>query len=151
MTDNYGNPIILEEVNKRRAALYLKNDIQIVKEIYNWCIAEEKKMLENKRVKFNVMTLKYVKNKKSRYGRYFTHENCDVCNKQGVNFEILKYTGLFNPNLITRAIPYRDVDKAGLTGFIIAHVRNYAELYYILYYTCSPDCNTLLALKEEGC
>jgi hypothetical protein len=107
--------------------------------------------LNNKKTKFNIMTLKYVKDKKSRYGRYFTHENCDLCQKQGVKFEVLKYNGLFDPTMIRQALPWRSEAKESVLKYMnVSLSSKWENSIYILFYTCSEECSNLLIFQQEG-
>jgi hypothetical protein len=106
------------------------------------------------KVKFNVTSLAVMKDKRSRYNRYFSFETCDVCNNQGVSFEVIKYNGLFDLNMIRQAIPYRSYGEITKyfpnqynTNRLLA---KWNDPFYIIFYTCSEDCNSMLLLQQAG-
>lgn len=102
-------------------------------------------MLDKSKVKFNITSLAAFKNKRSRYNKFYSFETCDICNKQGVKFEVIKYTGLFDLNLIKQAIPYKSYGE--ISKFFSERVTG-GRFLYVIFYTCSEECNGLLVLQQ---
>jgi len=102
---------------------------------------------ELKKTKFNITSVETFRDKRSRYSRFFSFETCDICKKQGIKFEVIKYSGLFDLNMIRQAIPYREYDKVKP----YFSFTNTIDFIYVLFYTCSEDCNNMLVLQQMGC
>lgn len=126
---------------------FISDLTRLSNEAYRKQLKMREKEVDYSKIKFNVTSLAVFKNKRSRYNKFYSFETCDLCNKQGVKFEVIKYSGLFDLNLIRQAVPFREYIKLKETFMFSGH---HPIRLYVLFYTCSEDCNSMLLLRQMG-
>ena len=99
-----------------------------------------------KMYKLNILPVSLLKSPVSKNKMIFSHEQCDVCQTNGIKFEAVAYKGKFDYNALRYSnYTYKAITKMepGMRQWVD---RNEA---YCTYYLCSEPCAMMLQLQLQ--
>lgn len=94
--------------------------------------------------KLNILPVSLLEKPVSKNNQVFSHEACDVCEKQGIKYEAISYEGTFDYN----KLKYYNYTFKKYKEFKKLNIPYYAASdCYIIYYVCSKECATMLQFQ----